>query len=127
MDETTARFCIRPAGDLAEVRYQGAIAGHHLASMRDAVLSETRGAKGLIIRMDTGLLLFNELPVPATAGYRSNGVPAAVVVSESGYAMHVEYSRRLAALGVIRAVFLPDQIEQARLWAGYACRVKAYR
>ena len=125
MDETSARFLIRPVGPMAEVVYLGAIAGRHLASMRDAVLDGTRGTVGLLIRLDTSLLLYDELPTPNPNAYRENSAPAAVIVGAHAYAMHVEYSRKMAQLGVLRAVFLSSQIEQARNWSEWAQRVRS--
>ena len=109
--------CKRTASGVTEVVYSGLLTQAAFESLRAAVVYETTDDVALLIRMDMALLSIIHAPAVPLGVYRRNGTPAAIVVRPENYQMWVSYGRDLSAHGVMRAVFLTDELEQARAWA----------
>jgi len=108
-------YCL---GDgLCEVVYTGPITPAAFSVLKAGVLRETRCASSMVLRMDRAMVMLDDDAQADVAPYAGDLPPAAVVSCVERYAYWREYARRLAALGVMRAVFLPDHLELARLWA----------
>lgn len=104
-------------GDVCEVVYTGPITRSVFSKLKAAVLNETRGASALVVRMDRAMVLLDQEAHDDVEPYAGDLPPAAVVSSPDRFAFWNEYARRLAGVGVMRAVFLPNHLELARLWA----------
>lgn len=98
--------------DVWSVRYSGVISAACFDGLRRDVLQTTQGAQSMILRMDTALTLSTP-PIP-NGTYAANTAPGVVVVREDQHAVWLEYARRVARLGIIRAVFLQRDLVLAR-------------
>lgn len=108
-------FCL--ARGLCEVVYTGPLTRSGYSALRAGVLRETEKARALVLRMDRAMVLLDDDPHADVAPYLGDEPPAALVSSADQFAYWNEYARRLAAVGVMRAVFLSSRLELARLWA----------
>jgi hypothetical protein len=105
-----------PSG-LVEVCYYGVLSPSSFGYLREKMTNQTRGARGAIVRMDTGVTTFTSLlPVPVGL-YGVDSPTAAVVVLPDHYEMWWTYAHALAEIGVMRAIFLTSQRDLAYRWA----------
>ena len=98
--------------DVWSVRYSGVISPLSFNDLRRDVLHVTQGAQSMILRMDSALTLLT--PRIPEGTYAANTAPGVVVVRPDQYPMWAEYARRMARLGVIRAVVLQTDLALAR-------------
>jgi hypothetical protein len=102
---------------VCEVVYTGPVTKVTFSALKAGVLRETQGVGAMVLRMEHAAVLLDEAAQSDVAPYAGDMPPAAVVSCADRFAYWNEYARRLAGLGVMRAVFLPDHLELARLWA----------
>jgi hypothetical protein len=100
-----------------EVIYRGVLTLETFKQLRYEVLQATRGARSLILRMESAVCAMDRSVSLNTSGYPTDTPPAAVVCTAEDYPLWSEYGGALAQGGVMRAVFLPEHLELARLWA----------
>ena len=105
-----------------QVSYYGPINAETFCYLRNSVVELSKDAPALVIRMDYAMFALDVVPVIPSGVYTWCCPPAAVIVRRDAYSMWSEYGRKVAALGVKRAVFCESQIELAYLWAeDHAC------
>jgi hypothetical protein len=102
---------------LVESIYTGPISAQAFEVLRLGVLRETQGSPCAVIRMDGSLMLLSLPPVIGPGVYTGRSAPGAVIVRADQYELWAEYSRRLASVGVMRAVFLDSHAALAYEWA----------
>ena len=94
--------------------YTGPMCHECFDELRAKVLQATQEARVLLIRMDRALSVSALVPdVPPTT-YRINRAPAAVIVRPDQFDVWQDYAKRLADIGIMRAVFFDSQLVQAR-------------
>jgi hypothetical protein len=109
---------------LVESVYTGPISANAFGILRLGVLRETEGSPCAVIRMDRSLMLVSLPPVIAPGVYTARSAPGAVIVRADQYEMWAEYARRLANVGVMRAVFLESHATLAYEWAERQIRLE---
>lgn len=98
---------------VAEIRYQGALLRPAFEALRRVALEATKSAQAVVIRMDTALVLSAVMPALPGAMYTGCTAPGCLVVPLEQFALWRDHTRALAALGVMRIVFVPSQQRQA--------------
>lgn len=100
-------------GHVLHIQYSGVITENGAVSLCQSLLPERVGVAASLERHDKALILLS----PALEGRRDIWPnwfpPSAVIVREDQYERSKLVCRKLAALGIIRAVFLPHQTEWA--------------
>lgn len=102
---------------ISEVTYYGILDPPSLVFLRSRVVDYTNGMRAVVVRMDTALTAFNEMPTLSSVLYRMDSPTAAVVVHPEHYEMWWGYAHALAEIGVMRAIFLASQKDLAYRWA----------
>jgi hypothetical protein len=115
-------FCLGEG--VCEVVYAGPITRATFSALKQGVIDETRCASALVLRMERAMVLLDHEAHGDVGPYAGDLPPAAVVSCLDRFGYWNEYARRLAALGVMRAVFLPGHLELARLWASRHAAVR---
>lgn len=100
---------------VARVDYLGPLTSGGFSALASHVLSITRGASALDIRMDDCLMVMASAPLPPS-GYIDNATPGCVIVRDDQYVIWRDYAAALAAVGIRRVVFLVAQRAQAAHW-----------
>lgn len=104
---------------VVEVIYSGPMTYAVSKALRALVIEATPNAPCLVLRLDRALTLYEVIPPDATDVYRLSRAPAAMVVRQNQYDVWSDYARAIERLGVMRAVFLDSEVEQAYQWAAY--------
>lgn len=81
----------------------------------------TRDAPSLVIRLDRAALAFDDPEVVPIKQVKTTP-PTALVVPPALFESYRRFAARVAAKGILRAVFLPEQLEYAYQWAERHCR-----
>jgi len=111
-------------GGVLEVVYTGPITPVSFSALKAAVLEQSSGAAAMVLRMEGAAVLLDESAHDDVQPYRGHVPPAAVVSCHGCYEYWSAYTRRLAALGTMRAVFLPENLALARFWAARHATVR---
>lgn len=115
--KTTVRIERRGSARVGEVCHYGLYAGEAGAASLSRYLADCLIADALVIRLDAAVLAMASLEVSDPAVYAMNPTPGAFVVLPEQFELVAGYARKLAALGVIRVVFLASQLALAHRWA----------
>ena len=102
---------------MLETSYGGVLTSAAFDVLRGDVLRETARASAVVIRMDKSLIAMADMPDVPRGTYHVRAVTGAVIVRADQYAMWSAYARRLAQIGVMRAVFLDSQGALPYEWA----------
>lgn len=102
---------------LVEAIYSGALSAKAFDALRCDVLRDTNPAPGVVLRMDRSLTLMSAMPKIPTGTYVPTAPAGAVIVRFDQYEMWAQYTRELAKVGVMRAVFLDSHAALAYSWA----------
>ena len=113
----SARVAFDGFGGLVEVAYSGPVTAQTFRSLREEVLGTTSHAPVLVFRLDKMLDLIDDIDPPSSKSFKIGMPPAAVIVRPEQYFKHVEYSRKVSELGVMRTVWLDSHAALAYQWA----------
>jgi len=104
---------LRQAGGVVECVFTGLMTDDALKVLGEHVRALTHMSPGgVLVRMDDAVIVGHLDPPKAHAA------PAVAVICQAGqYDQISDYAARAASAGLMRAVFLPPQIAQARRWA----------
>lgn len=116
-----AHIDCRPVGceglGVLELTYRGPMSAKTHGALLPRFLDVSRGARALVLRLETSLMLHESAPVPSAAQYGPGSVGAAVVLRPDQEPLYRQYAAALTCLGVSRVLFAPDQLPYARRWA----------
>lgn len=104
-----------------EVSWGGILTAEATQALWRAHHAVTRTAPALVIRLDGAVCAFGS-PGVISKAQMAQTPPSALVVTPALYAGYKVFIRGLAERGVLRAIFLPSQIDYARQWAVDHCR-----
>jgi hypothetical protein len=126
-EHQSARATLRPIeGGVIEVNYYGVLSHESLRHLKREILPSVAEAPALVIRMDKALIVASSVETPAGWSVNKNIPLAALIVRPEHFEMWVDYSHRVALVGVMRAVFLISQLDLAYRWArGHALAVRS--
>ena len=101
---------------VVESVYTGAVGLDQYMRLRDHAIRTTKGAVGLVIRLDTCLLISPPPPVVLDT-WGDNPCAGAIVVSPEQMSLVEDHARALSILGVRRTVWLASELRLAYEWA----------
>lgn len=104
-------------GGALEVDYTGPMPLDNFTWLRKHVMKMAANSGAVVIRLDRMLLLVPLPYVERAPELVMKSPPGAFVVPPEQADSWRNYCRELSELGVMRAVFLPCQLELARQWA----------
>lgn len=96
------------------VEYAGLMTQTWLNVLRAQEVEATKDARVLLIRMDKVYMIMDSAPTMHCGHKRINNAPGVMVVREDQYAKWAIYASKMAQAGIMRAIFLPSQAEQAQ-------------
>lgn len=98
-----------------DVRYSGLVCDSTYADLRGRVMAAIADAPAAVIWYDKALLTLNpDVDIPQGV---ETMPPAAVIVLPEQMEFWRSYAKRLAGVGVMRAIFLPGEAQMAYRWA----------
>lgn len=100
---------------LVRLNYYGYVDASAMAVLRAKFVDVARAAPACVIHTETALIAMDEMPAVEPA--LRPVADAAIIVTPENRELFVEYAKRLAEVGITRAVFLESQVEQAYRWA----------
>lgn len=113
---------------VAEVTMYGPATFDAHAFFRPLVLGWVRDDPAVLFRLDKACDTLSMPPSACKAAYPDNSPPMAVVLNPSqNYELWEAHSRRLARLGIVRAVFLASEIDDAIEFVRDAARLARRR
>lgn len=111
------------AEGVLEVRISGPMSQAAFDYFRPYVLKWVQGSSGVVVRLDTALDVVVEPPGVGAMVDRPEDPPSqAVVCHAEQYKLWSTHARRLAEIGIRRAVFLPEQLALAYRWVALEAR-----
>lgn len=109
--------------NVIEAAYAGPIDASSLVRLRSAVVTQER-AHAYVVRMEKACLLMSIDPLlPPVGDYKAIG-PGVVVCRPDQLEVIRAYAKFMSERGVLRAIFLESELEQARNFASF-CAVQA--
>lgn len=114
----SARAKCSRRGSVLHIDYSGVLSAASISDLERRVLPDRRGAWASFERMDNAVMALSGPVIICPENYPAWVPPSAVIVPPSMYERSMAFCHRLAALGVLRVPFLPDEIETALLWVG---------
>lgn len=113
----SVRYGTRNDG-LMEACFLGPMGGKAFEYLRSAMIAGTRKEKALVIRMDKVLMLFGGKPAIPDGTYpKEYHTSTALIARREDMGYWLEYSGRLADMGIICLVFIESQESMAYEWA----------
>lgn len=106
----------RLPGRVMVLRFSGPITVPTMKALGMMASLATSGATGLLFRLDTATLLIDDLELLHKPTNEHQRISGAMVVSPDQLPMFDAYSHASAKRGINRAVFLPNELPQARRW-----------
>lgn len=114
----TAKVVLRPLDSgVVEVTYYGVLSREAFRTLKNQVHQAAEGVPALVVRLDKALIIASDIAPPPEWDSQKKIPIAALVVRPEHLGIWIDYSHRVALIGVMRAVFLVSQIELAYRWA----------
>lgn len=103
---------------LLECRFGGLFTGSNVVQAQALAVGLMHFAPAALLRLDQGMFLTRELPQIDAERFAGLQTPAAFIVRPDQYVLWQDYAVRLAReAGLVRAVFLLDDLEAGARWA----------
>ena len=96
------------------IEYSGLMTQTWLNVLRAQEVEATKDARVLLIKMDKVYMITSFAPQMHCGHERINNAPGVMVVREDQYDKWAIYATKMAQAGIMRALFLPWQAEQAQ-------------
>ncbi len=96
------------------IEYAGLMTQTWLNVLRAQEVEATKDARVLLIKMDKVYMITSFAPQAHCGHERINNAPGVMVVREDQYDKWAIYASKMAGIGIMRALFLPWQAEQAQ-------------
>jgi hypothetical protein len=122
------RVRITPAGKselkIARVHCTGLVTRESYAKVRPRILSETADANAMLVHVENAVVLMDRHPYVDPDLYVKNAPAQAVIVRAENLALWMMHAEEMAAVGVNRVVFRPDQVSRAYSWVASVARLR---
>ena len=113
----------RPRGRLS-IDFHGPMSLFAIGRLERQVLPERMVSSCTIERIDTALTMFAGPVQHDSINFPAGMPPSAVIVRPDQYVRSIEFCELLAKCGIVRSVWLLEEIAIADLWLDqYACKV----
>jgi hypothetical protein len=109
---------------VVEASYIGVVRATEFEGVRREVLGSVTDAVAILFLADAGTVVLNEVPeVPEIILLRGSP-PGAVVVEPEQFRLWLDYANKLSKVGVIRGIFLPNEMVLAQQFVDRLARLR---